>query len=127
MIAGQLTALTGPLIILALALAGVDHPLALAVPMLTMGIGHGLMLPPALTGTVGLVPALAGSAAAVAGLVQQLVGATGGFVVGLVPHQGPVNLALLILAWSLAGALALMVVLARRPEGIRTGTRTQGQ
>ena len=127
LIAGQLTALTGPLIILALALAGVDHPLALAVPMLTMGIGHGLMLPPALTGTVGLVPALAGSAAAVAGLVQQLVGATGGFVVGLVPHQGPVNLALLILAWSLAGALALMVVLARRPEGISTGTRTQGQ
>ena len=99
----------------------------MAILMLTMGIGHGLMLPPALTGTVGLVPALAGSAAAVAGLVQQLVGAVGGFAVGLVPHQGPVNLALLILAWSLAGGLAMMVVLVRRPEGNQARSGAQGQ
>ena len=127
LIAGELVALSGPMIILALVLAGVDHPLALAVPMLTMGIGHGLLLPPALTGTVGLVPTLAGSAAAVAGLVQQLVGAVGGFVVGLVSHQGPANLALLILGWSLAAGLALVVVLLRRPQGHRSGDAPQGQ
>jgi MFS transporter, DHA1 family, multidrug resistance protein len=61
---------------------------------------------------VGLVPALAGSAAAVAGLMQQLTGAMGGFLVGLVPHHGPVNLALLMMSWSLLG-LAAQVVLYR--------------
>lgn len=127
MIAGQAFALSGPVIILALSLGGLNHPLALALPMLTMGIGHGLMLPPALTGTVGLLPALAGSAAAVAGLVQQLVGALGGFAVGLVDHDGPVNLALMIFGWSLAGALALMVVLARRSNGHRDGADLQRQ
>ena len=35
-----------------------------------LGLGHGLLVPPSLSGTVGLIPALAGSAAAVAGLVQ---------------------------------------------------------
>ena len=127
MIAGQAFALSGPLIVIGLSLSGINDPLALALPMLTMGIGHGLMLPPTLTGTVGIVPTLAGSAAAVAGLVQQVVGALGGFLVGLVPHQGPVNLALMIFSWSAAGALALLVVLTRRSNGIRDGRRRQRQ
>ncbi|MFT3718284.1 MFS transporter [Pseudorhodoferax sp.] len=116
MAAGQAVTLAGPLAVLALGLAGVRTPLALALPMLCMGIGHGLLLPPTLTGTVGLVPALAGSAAAVAGLMQQLLGAVGGFVVGLVPMDGPVGLALLMLGWALAGVapLALLLGGARR-------------
>ncbi|HXD39095.1 MAG TPA: hypothetical protein VN649_00925, partial [Ramlibacter sp.] len=85
-------------------------PLALALPLMLLGMGHGLLAPPSLTGTVGLVPALAGSAAAVAGLMQQLTGAMGGFLVGLVPHQGPVNLALLMLGWTLLGLAAQLVL-----------------
>lgn len=71
MLLGQGVTFSGPLLVLALGLAGVHTPLALALPMLMMGIGHGLLLPPTLTGTVGLVPALAGSAAAVAGLMHK--------------------------------------------------------
>lgn len=111
---GQAVTLAGVLVTLALGLAGVRHPLALALPMLCMGIGHGLLLPSALTGTVGLVPALAGSAAAVAGLMQQLVGALGGFVVGLLPMDGAAWLALLMLGWASSGAAAQALLWRRR-------------
>jgi DHA1 family bicyclomycin/chloramphenicol resistance-like MFS transporter len=107
---GQACALSGIGLVLALGIAGVHRPLALALPLMLLGMGHGLLAPPSLTGTVGLVPALAGSAAAVAGLMQQLTGATGGFVVGLVPHHGPVNLALVMLSWSLFGFAAQVVL-----------------
>jgi DHA1 family bicyclomycin/chloramphenicol resistance-like MFS transporter len=53
---------------------------------------------------VGVLPALAGSAAAVAGLMQQLTGATGGYLVGLVPHDGAVNLGWMMLAFALVAA-----------------------
>lgn len=108
---GQVTTLCGILTVLGFGLAGVHTPLTLALPLLLMGIGNGLLLPPALTGTVGLVPALAGSAAAVAGLMQQLLGAVGGFVVGLVPLQGPVWLALLMLLFCALSCVAQAVLL----------------
>ncbi|HXD39532.1 MAG TPA: Bcr/CflA family efflux MFS transporter [Ramlibacter sp.] len=109
---GQAATVCGIVLVLVLGLAGLHTPLALALPLMLLGIGHGLLAPPSLTGTVGLVPALAGSAAAVAGLMQQLTGALGGFLVGLVSHHGPVNLALMMLGWTLAG-LAAQVVLYR--------------
>ncbi len=96
--------------VLALGLAGVHSPLALSLPLLLLGIGHGFLMPPTLAGTVGLLPALAGSAAAVAGLLQQLTGALGGFVVGLVPHAGPVNLAWQMLGWAVAGLVAQLAL-----------------
>ena len=85
---GQLMALAGLGVMLALAQAGVDTPLAFAAPLILLGIGHGFLMPVCLAGTVGLVPGLAGSAAAVAGLLQQMMGATAGFAVGLLPLGG---------------------------------------
>jgi DHA1 family bicyclomycin/chloramphenicol resistance-like MFS transporter len=114
MAAGQISTLCGVTGVLAFGLAGVHTPLSLALPLLLLGLGHGLLLPPTLTGTVGLVPALAGSASAVAGLMQQLTGAAGGFVVSLVPLQGPVWLALLMLLFSGLACAAQAVLLRRR-------------
>jgi DHA1 family bicyclomycin/chloramphenicol resistance-like MFS transporter len=91
---------------LGLALAGWHSPLAFALPLILLGIGHGFLVPPALAGTVSLVPALAGSAAAVAGLMQQMMGAVGGFTVGLFSHEGAVNLGLLMLGFALCAAVA---------------------
>ena len=110
MLLGHLCTVAGVLMVLALGLAGLHTPLNLALPLVLLGIGHGLLMPATLTGTVGLVPALAGSAAAVAGLMQQLTGAVGGFVVGLVPHVGPVNLALQMLAWAVCGLVAQLAL-----------------
>ena len=103
---GQALTLGGLVVMLALGLGGVQTALAVALPLLLLGLGHGLLNPPALAGTVGVVPALAGSAAAVAGLMQQLTGATGGYLVGLVPHEGAVNLGWMMLAFALTGAMA---------------------
>lgn len=96
----------GLVMMLALGLGGVQTALAVALPLVLLGLGHGLINPPALAGTVSVLPALAGSAAAVAGLMQQLTGATGGYLVGLVPHHGAVNLGWMMLAFALSGATA---------------------
>ena len=65
-------------------------------------MGHGLLVPPCMARTVGLVPALAGTAAAMAGLGQQLAGAMAGYMVGWFSHDGSVNLATLMLGFTLA-------------------------
>ena len=110
---GLLSTLAGLALLLALGWAGWASPLAFALPLLLMGLGHGLLNPPALAGTVGVVPALAGSAAAVAGLLQQLTGALGAYVVGWVDHHGAINLGLLMTGFTLLGGVAL-VLLNRR-------------
>lgn len=108
--AGQVLTLVGLLLVVALGVAGAKTPLALALPLVLLGIGHGLLAPPTLSGTVGLIPALAGSAAAVGGLMQQFAGAFGGFVVGIVPHDDQLNLGLIMLAWAIAGLLAQLLL-----------------
>jgi MFS transporter, DHA1 family, multidrug resistance protein len=112
MMLGQVSIMCGLLLLLVLGLAGVHTPMALALPLMFLGMGHGLLMPPTLAGTVGVIPALAGSAAAVGGVMQQLTGALGGFVVGLVNHDGPVELALVMLAFALS-ALAAQFFLFR--------------
>ena len=47
--------------------------------------------------------------------MQQVVGALGGFVVGLVSLEGPINLAVLMLAWAVCGAIA-QALLVRLPS-----------
>lgn len=101
---GQVLTVGGIALMLLLALAGLNTPLAFALPLVLLGIGHGLLVPPVLAGTVGLLPALAGSAAAVAGMSQQFMGAVGGFAVGLFHHEGAVNLGWLMLGLALCGA-----------------------
>jgi DHA1 family bicyclomycin/chloramphenicol resistance-like MFS transporter len=103
---GQAITITGLACMLLLGLWGPATPLAMALPLMLLGVGHGLLVPPTLAGTVGLIPVLAGSAAAVAGLMQQLTGAAAGLVVGVVPHHGQTQLAALMLAWTLLGTAA---------------------
>jgi MFS transporter, DHA1 family, multidrug resistance protein len=110
---GQVWTLAGLLLVLVLGLWGARTPMALALPLILLGIGHGLLAPPTLSGTVGLIPALAGSAAAIGGLMQQMSGAFGAFVVGLVPHDGQVNLAILMLAWAACGLGAQLALRSR--------------
>jgi len=117
---GMVASLAALALLLALAWAGWSSPLAFALPLLLLGLGHGFLNPPALAGTVGVVPALAGSAAAVAGLLQQLTGAVGGYVVGLVSHQGSVNLGLLMTGFTLCGGVTLLMLNRRLKPSSRT-------
>ncbi len=103
---GQVFTLSGLALMLVLALAGVHSVWAFALPLMVLGLGHGFLVPPTLSASVSLVPALAGAAAAVAGVMQQTMGALGGYAVGLVPHDGVLNLGWLMLGFSVVGALA---------------------
>ena len=111
---GQAATLAGVVLMLGLALLRLDSPLAFTVPLMVLGLGHGFLVPPTLAGTVGVVPALAGSAAALAGLTQQLMGALGAYSVGLVSHQGSRNLGLLMLGFTLCGLGAHLVLRRQR-------------
>jgi DHA1 family bicyclomycin/chloramphenicol resistance-like MFS transporter len=114
MLLGQVAAVSGLCLLLLLGWLGPKTALAFALPLLLLGLGHGFLNPPALAGTVGVIPVLAGSAAAVAGLVQQLTGALGGYLVGLMSHDGSVHLGLLMMGFTLA-ALGAQMLLHRRP------------
>ncbi len=107
---GQFFTLGGLTLMLSLGVAGVNTALAFALPLMLLGIGHGMLMPPALAGTVSLVPALAGSAVAFAGVMQQLMGAVAGYAVGLVPHEGAVNLGILMMGLALCAAGAQAVL-----------------
>lgn len=110
---GQVLSIISLLLVVVLDMAGLKTPLAFALPLMLLGVGHGLLMPPALAGTLGVMPALAGTAAAMAGVSQQLAGALGAYFVGLMPHDGAVNLGLLMLAFMLT-ALGAQAVLHRR-------------
>ncbi len=107
---GQLFTLGGISLMLGIALAGVNTPLAFTLPLILLGIGHGFLQPPGLAGTVSLMPALAGSASAVAGLMQQMLGAVGAFAVGLFAHRGAVNLGLLMLGIAACALIAQLLL-----------------
>lgn len=109
---GQLLTMAGISLMLALALTGWHSALAFALPLTLLGLGHGLLVPPALAGTVGQLPALAGAAAALAGVLQQLMGAFGGYAVGWFTHRDAVNVGWLMLA--LASCVGLAIVFLRR-------------
>jgi hypothetical protein len=64
---------------------------------LTKGFIFGAVAMPILMfGVIGLMPALAGSAAGAIGLMQQWVGAVGGYSVGWVSHDDATHLGLLM-------------------------------
>ncbi len=123
---GQVLTLGGLLLSAVLATFLPSGPLTLALPLLLLGLGHGLLVPPSLVSTVGLVPTLAGSAAAVAGLMQQTGGALAGYVVGWAPRPDALSLSLMMAAWAMLGALALTLLSrvgpgAREPKDERRG------
>lgn len=112
MLVGQFISLAGIVILLILAVIGVPSPFAVAGPLILLGLGQGLLMPPTLAGTVSVVPALAGAAAGAAGLAQQLCGAFGGYAIGLFDHRGAVKLALLMLLF-MSAAFANQLFLRR--------------
>jgi DHA1 family bicyclomycin/chloramphenicol resistance-like MFS transporter len=116
MLWGQVGTLAGLVLMLVLAIADVRSAWALLLPLAIMGVGHGLLVPPTLSGAVGAVPALAGTAAAISGSLQQLCGAFGGYLVGLVDHQGVLQLSALMLLMALMALLG-HAMLARTAVG----------
>lgn len=103
---GQGITFSSVVFMVGLSVLGWKAPMAFALPLILLGFGHGLLVPPALTGSIGLMPALAGSAAGAIGLMQQWVGAVGGYSVGWVSHEDATNLGLLMAVFAATSVLA---------------------
>jgi DHA1 family bicyclomycin/chloramphenicol resistance-like MFS transporter len=69
---GALFALAGGISLVGLALAAVQHPLAIFVPQACYLMGHGLVQPCAQAGSVAHFPRQAGSAAALMGFLMMM-------------------------------------------------------
>ena len=103
---GQGFTLSGIVLMLSLALLGFHNPLAFTLPLILLGLGHGLLVPPTLSGTVAVIPALAGSAAGFAGVVQQITGGLGGYLIGFLSNDNAIHLGMVMFGFAFCGWLS---------------------
>ena len=115
-LSGRIAALAGLSLGVGLFASGVMHPLALFGTTIFVGIGNGLTLANANAGAMSINPALAGSAAGLAGALSVLVGAVlSTATVALLEWQGgPVPLLLAMIATVLVSLWAAIAALRPR-------------
>lgn len=82
---------------LALALGGVDHPLALFGPVGIMSIGQGLTIPNGTVGAVSIELTRAGAAAGLAGFLTMALGAPASYLGGTIADGGTLPVMIVIL------------------------------
>lgn len=118
MLAGNVVAISGMVLAIALFAAGIYHPLSLFGPAFFTGLGNGLTLPSANAGVVSVKPRLAGSASGLGGALQIGGGAALSMLAGalITPQSGPFPLLWVMLLSSVGGVLATIWVIrvARR-------------
>lgn len=122
MLAGNVVAVSGMVLAIALFAAGIYHPLSLFGPAFFTGLGNGLTLPSANAGVVSVKPRLAGSASGLGGALQIGGGAALSMLAGalITPQSGPFPLLWVMLLSSVGGVLATFwVIRVARREGIR--------
>jgi MFS transporter, DHA1 family, multidrug resistance protein len=100
---GNVLAMAGVVIMLALAIAGVMHPAAIFLPNFLMSVGNGFLLPNAVAGAVSVDPKAAGAASGVTGFLQMGMGAAGSYIAGMVTTTSAVPMALMMFGLSVAG------------------------
>jgi DHA1 family bicyclomycin/chloramphenicol resistance-like MFS transporter len=118
-LSGNVVAISGMLLAIALFAGGIYHPLSLFGPVFFTGVGNGLTLPSANAGIVGVKPHLAGSASGLGGALQIGSGAALSMLAGalITAQSGPFPLLWVMLLSSLGGLLAAFwVIRAARHE-----------
>jgi DHA1 family bicyclomycin/chloramphenicol resistance-like MFS transporter len=121
MLSGNVVAISGMLLAIALFAGGIYHPLSLFGPVFFTGVGNGLTLPSANAGIVGVKPHLAGSASGLGGALQIGGGAALSMLAGalITAQSGPFPLLWIMLLSSAGGLLGTFWVMhAGRREGI---------
>jgi DHA1 family bicyclomycin/chloramphenicol resistance-like MFS transporter len=119
---GQIITFVGVFGVVALAYSGVYHPLAISIPLALLGVGHGLLMPPAVGGAVGAVPALAGAGAAMAGMLQQITGALGSVTTGYLDLSNALGMGLLMLLLTILAILAQLAMASQTPKVVNSHT-----
>jgi MFS transporter, DHA1 family, multidrug resistance protein len=93
-------------------MAEVPSGWTILVPLLVMGLGHGLAMPNANAGGVSIHPQLAGTASGLAGFIQTIGACIATVAMALVPHHSAWPIAILFLMT--AGVTLYGAMLARR-------------
>jgi DHA1 family bicyclomycin/chloramphenicol resistance-like MFS transporter len=120
MLSGNVVAVCGMVLAIALFAAGIYHPLSLFGPVFFTGVGNGLTLPSANAGVVSVKPHLAGSASGLGGALQIGGGAALSMLAGglITAQSGPFPLLWIMLLSSAGGIVGtLWVIHAARREG----------
>lgn len=112
---GSYITATGPILSLVMLYAGSTNPLAFFSTMTIVGLGNGMVMPNATSGTLSVRPQLAGTASGLGGAIMlgggALLSAFAGWL--LTPESGAFPLLWLQLACTVCGLLAIYVVLHR--------------
>ncbi|WP_281983301.1 multidrug effflux MFS transporter [Thalassorhabdomicrobium marinisediminis] len=121
---GAVASLLGMVLLLALNLSGISHPLSFFGFMVFIGLGNGILLPNANAGMLSVRPALAGSAAGLGGAFMVGGGAAlsvvAGFILG--PGTGARPLVILMVLTTLASLVCAVWVLVRARQMAGRGT-----
>lgn len=113
---GEVVAMIGPILALAIGLSGNVSAVIFLLPLILMGFGHGMVIPPSLTGAIGLYPNHAGAAAALSGSMQQAGGAIAAYALGLFAVISQTSMGIVLVAVFTVAAAAVAALLLRRPE-----------
>jgi DHA1 family bicyclomycin/chloramphenicol resistance-like MFS transporter len=121
MLSGNIVAVSGMVLAIALFAGGIYHPLSLFGPVFFTGVGNGLTLPSANAGIVSVKPHLAGSASGLGGAMQIGGGAALSMLAGalITAQSGALPLLWVMLLSSACGIIGVLwVVHATRREGV---------
>lgn len=112
---GSALATTGTGATVALALAGLDSPVALLLPIFVYSWGSGFIIPNSLAGALTAVePASAGSAAALGGFIQMGAGFLSTMLVAGLVQTSFLQLGLLMLGCTILSWLFFVTLVVRR-------------
>lgn len=114
---GTAFVLFGGLAVLGFALAGIVSIAVVMGPMCFIHFGTGLMFPSAMQGAVSLFPQRAGTASSLNGFLQMLIGALGASLVGRMPGDQQMPMALTMGACAVLAVFAMLLTRSatRRP------------
>lgn len=102
---GMTVATVFGLVMMALALGGVDHWFAVVGPMFFCMVSFALIFPQAIAGALQPFPHIAGAASSLVGFVQQVIGALTGVVLAAVSDGSQLALVGGVLFWALFGLI----------------------
>jgi DHA1 family bicyclomycin/chloramphenicol resistance-like MFS transporter len=91
----------------ALALAGVWHPLALFIPGMAIGFANAIAAPSSTIGAISRDPEIAGAASGLFGFLQLVTAAVASQTVAALTGHTPVPLTIVLLVLCLGALLAL--------------------
>lgn len=106
--------LTAMAVMLLLDRIGLNHPLALFVPMAFHVVGNGISQPNGISAAVGIRPDISGAAAGMTGFLQTITSAAAAFLVGHLVQQSALPMVLVMVSGVALSAVFFAVALASK-------------